>query len=413
MSECMIEDTMCDQAVMNNDIKALKNCRRKGHPWSKFTTMYAAQQGNLPILQWLRANGCPWYEFSTDEAAKHGYFKCLKFMHENGCPISESTCRAAIVGGSQNCLKYVLDNGRVLVTDGLIDFAAQVGNFHIMRFLIRCGYKWSPSAVFEIAIREGHIPMLEFLEQGKYGDKKSTRWSEIAVKHGQLKSLAFLLYYNYKWNSDTLGDLAVWNGQIDCLRFLHKNNCKLTTLSCEKAIMRGHLKCLQFLMKYNYQMPKNSCTIAATTGRLDILMFLIVNGYSMSTVTFSSAAANGNLECLQYLYKHDCPYDKWAFALSAKNGNLDCLKFLMTILPHFEDGRTIPVALSQPFAYSENSGERLCGPVSRLIDEEASFPISEHHTPQKPLTLLEWTYLHAVAGGKRSQHVVEFILKTP
>ena len=51
----------------------------------KSTSMYAARDGYLEILQWARQNGCPWSEYTFALADS----RCRPYLIEHGCPGAE------------------------------------------------------------------------------------------------------------------------------------------------------------------------------------------------------------------------------------------------------------------------------------------------------------------------------------
>ena len=51
----------------------------------KSTSMYAARDGYLEVLQWARQNGCPWDEKTWNYA----HSNCRPYLREHGCPGAE------------------------------------------------------------------------------------------------------------------------------------------------------------------------------------------------------------------------------------------------------------------------------------------------------------------------------------
>jgi hypothetical protein len=60
------------------------------------TCTYAAENGDLSILQWCRANKCPWDERTCSMAAKNGHVGILQWCRANGCPWNGSSCEDAM-----------------------------------------------------------------------------------------------------------------------------------------------------------------------------------------------------------------------------------------------------------------------------------------------------------------------------
>lgn len=78
-------------AVNNGNLPLLKwahanGCKINSYISSNHLSGVAAQNGHLEILQWLRADGCPWDENVCANAAKNGHLEVLKWARANGAP---------------------------------------------------------------------------------------------------------------------------------------------------------------------------------------------------------------------------------------------------------------------------------------------------------------------------------------
>ena len=67
---------------------------------------YAAEGGQLDVLQWARANGCPWDGSTCAGAAEGGHLDVLQWARANGCPWNETTCEYAVKGGKFELYKW-------------------------------------------------------------------------------------------------------------------------------------------------------------------------------------------------------------------------------------------------------------------------------------------------------------------
>ena len=76
---------------------------------------------------------------------------------------------------------------------------------------------------------------------------------------------------------------AALKGHLDCLKYLHENECHWDDYTCSSAAWNGHLECL----KYAHE-----------------------NGCKWDEVTVTNAIINGHLECLKYAYKNGCELNK-------------------------------------------------------------------------------------------------------
>ena len=101
------------------------------------------------------------------------------------------------------------------------------------------------------------------------------------------------------------------------------NECK----SANDAAKSGHIECLQYLHENDCPWDKEACARAAEYGHLECLQYLHENGCPWDTEVCDRAAENGQLWCLEYLYKNGCPWDKWTCYHIEANGELDCLEY--------------------------------------------------------------------------------------
>lgn len=60
-----------------------------------------------------------------------------------------------------------------------------------------------------------------------------------------------------------------------------------------------------------------ACTEAARERNLDCLKFLIKNGCKMNSTSMAAAARGGSMECLLYLFKKGCEWNYSTCAAAA------------------------------------------------------------------------------------------------
>jgi len=85
-------------------LREVKNC-----DWDRWTIAYAAEQGNLAMVEYCVENGCPMNEYACTFAAREGYLDVLKYLHENDCPWDSHTCYLAHVNNHNDCLNYLIE----------------------------------------------------------------------------------------------------------------------------------------------------------------------------------------------------------------------------------------------------------------------------------------------------------------
>jgi hypothetical protein len=139
----------------------------------------------------------------------------------------------------------------------------------------------------------------------------------------------------FKNCSTTACSIAAGNGDLNCLKYLHENNCPWSVITCSNAAERGHLDCLKYA--HENGCPWNTTTFAwaAQNGHLDCLKYLHENcrsptegrGCPWDESTTSSAAYGGHLDCLKYLRERGCPWDSSTTGWAKRKGHIHILEY--------------------------------------------------------------------------------------
>lgn len=93
------------------------------------------------------------------------------------------------------------------------------------------------------------------------------------------------------WNSFVTLHAAA-NNHLDCMKFAHKNGCKLENFTTKYAVRYGSIECLKYI-------NENECP------------------WDDETTLF--AAKYGHLECLKYAYENGCSWHKDTFTFLEKH----------------------------------------------------------------------------------------------
>ena len=82
---------VCEDAACWGSVRLLKWARENNRTWSThksctYTCACAADNGQLPALQYLHENGCPWDWYTCCCAAGNKHWDCLQYAVDNNCP---------------------------------------------------------------------------------------------------------------------------------------------------------------------------------------------------------------------------------------------------------------------------------------------------------------------------------------
>ena len=138
--------------------------------------------------------------------------------------------------------------------------------------------------------------------------------AELAASAGHLSTLQFLGENDYFWReTDMVMMAAIRNGHLPVVEFLVKNNITDIYGTCPAeretwwAALAGHLDILKFLHAQGYPCEIRTTTYATQGGHLDILKFLHEKGCILDKEELTRIATQGgHLDILRFLHEKDC-----------------------------------------------------------------------------------------------------------
>jgi hypothetical protein len=226
----------CTYAAEGGHIRVLTYLRE--HGWERFfhnreVMEAAAGAGQLETVQWLRSLDppCPWNKNLCQAAARSGRKDLLQFLRQQQppCPWDITKVAAAAAGnGYVNILEWLKENNHFLLAQARPRVAAA-------RTLL-------PVAVAEAALEEGHLPVLQFLQESMFVlQRKSplprwlkpdamSKWTALLqtwARQGELEGLQWLASqpalaecYGDKLWGKSVPKAAAASGQLEVLQWL-------------------------------------------------------------------------------------------------------------------------------------------------------------------------------------------------
>jgi hypothetical protein len=172
-----------------------------------------------------------------------------------------------------------------------------------------------------IAACKGNMDTLKWGHKNffPFGDICSTA----AAGHGHLHCLEYIHQTGGYWNGETCSYSAE-NGHLHCLKYAHENGCPWDTTTCEMAAYNGNIDCIQYARDNGCPWDKETCETAAKRGQLLALQYAHENGCPWDETTCAVASANNQLYCLKYAHENGCPWDENTVLEAADNSNSDC-----------------------------------------------------------------------------------------
>lgn len=137
-------------------------------------------------------------------------------------------------------------------------------------------------------------------------------------RHAELKS---------KEMSDTVMEIVIAAGALDCVKYLRSIGYEWTYLTCLVIATEGKVHILKYAHENGCPWDKSTCVAAAEYGNLDCLKYAHENGCPWDEWTTIRAAESGNLMCLQYAHEHGCPWDERLGLYAWETGEMECVNY--------------------------------------------------------------------------------------
>jgi len=131
-----------------------------------------------------------------------------------------------------------------------------------------------------------------------------------AAATGRLQILIWFHENKYPWNEMSSIEAAK-NNHLEILQYLHENKCPWNERVPFSAATHGNHDILEYLIKNNCPIDRNLCLhIAIRNGHLEIVRYLHEIGSMWTGSECDIASDNGHFEILEYLHQTGCPCDK-------------------------------------------------------------------------------------------------------
>ncbi|TMW68231.1 hypothetical protein Poli38472_007903 [Pythium oligandrum] len=196
------------------------------------------------------------------------------------------------------------------------------------------------SLVMDFAARNGHLDILQWLNDTKTLNRCSTRAMDDAAKNGYLAIVQWLHENRQEGCTVKAMDGAAMNGHLDVLQWLHlsrKEGC--TKKAMDLAAQNGRLDVLEWLDSHRHEgCSPLAVEYAATEGQLDVVKWLCEHRKMEGAPTaMVKAARHGHLATLEYLGQRfpdvfESVGAKMVHAAIA-NGHVALMTWLISVLP--------------------------------------------------------------------------------
>ncbi|CAK4797671.1 unnamed protein product [Aphanomyces euteiches] len=283
--------------------------------------MMDAKHHTLAFLANFHDTYAPWLRLHPTERDVGRLLRCRPHLHD------VIAAHAAMYGQL-----YLLQSLQPLQLPFLLKLAASNGQTDAVRLLVSKGCTTCSSESLDGAARNGHLQVLEFLDE-TFSDtaRCTTDAMDLAAMNGHLNVVKFLQTKRREGCTHWAIDMAAANGHLEVVRFLHENGAPATIDAMNRAARNGHLKVVQFLHYHRLEGgTARAMDWAAMNGHLEVVKFLHQNRLEgCTTCAMDDAACFGHLEVVKFLHEHrqeGCT--TFAMNYAATNGFLDVVRYL-------------------------------------------------------------------------------------
>lgn len=318
---------------------ALDVLRVAGKRVTAHTMTTAAEEGDLPVVQWLVQIGAKWNEQTLTAAVSSGRLALVKYLHEQGCPKDSGVYAPAIANNDLAMVNYLSKNGcffnervvRQVIESGHLSMlkcllhythtpmtpemhalwmarAVESGHLDIVKYLYQRRFDLD-ARLYMLAGREHHLDILEWLAANKCPRPDGALAA--AAAWGDVRILRFLDKQGIIFDQQSY-NTAMSRGWLGIIRHLDRTACQRHPRSYVHAIAADHLNVIEYVSSCGFRFRASDMLLAARYGHLDIVRFLRKRGCAWDTDVFTAAAGGStprHLQVLRYLKDERCPYD--------------------------------------------------------------------------------------------------------
>ena len=205
------------------------------------------------LMLHLVERGFPKEEYFAESIADTGNIEDYKFLIKNDFPIDTNICGNIATNGNFDCLKYVynhlLKNKEDPFTRGILESAVSGDNWKIVKYVMsnlnkEKMFNEMTCFVTSRAAQNGNLEMLKYFH--KLG----------APLHAWCFEWAVHCIYDELFNTQNNPD---YNKYLDCIKYLHQNNCPHNDNLVEKACRYANIDIVKYLIENGYSYDLNEC----------------------------------------------------------------------------------------------------------------------------------------------------------
>ncbi|EGG16548.1 phosphoesterase [Cavenderia fasciculata] len=284
--------------AVRNGLEMVTYLHENGHSASTLAMDYAAELGNLPLVQFLhfnRTEGCT--VNAMNKASIAGFLNVVEWLHHNR---SEGCTTDAMDGAAEYSHMSVLEFLHFNRTEGCTTEAmdnASFKSFEIVEFLDKHRSEGCTPNAMDIAALSGRSNIIKLLHYNRTEGCTTTTLDCVAKSAANTGDLTMLkLISENRTEGCTTNAMDNAFKSIPVLEYLSKNRSEgCTTNAMDLAMEHGYLNVVEWLHHNRTEGgTSNGVDQAARNDHLDVLKFVVENRTEGKSTSYEKAIQNAN-----------------------------------------------------------------------------------------------------------------------
>lgn len=275
---------------------------------------------DLPCLATLANAVVASTEPQMDIAMGEGFTQLVQYLHNKGHALTERGTRLAAWQRHVEGLQYALQHG----CDGGITCTAAVTSKNKASICVMWAWQIT-SRMFQNQPCRWILRLLE-----------NIHFAMPAAVVGDIAFLENARMQGFHFTSRN-ATLAATNGQLQCLKYLHEQDCQWGYHLVNSATVGKQFACVEYALQHGCDssgiLPR-VLDILVAAGELPCLLLLSQSAHSQFTNRVEPcllAAKHGHLDCLTFLHEHHYAWSAAVTNAAAQAGYYDCLWYAIDV----------------------------------------------------------------------------------
>jgi hypothetical protein len=252
------------------------------------------------------------------DACTYDSVKCLEYLISNGSFLDDTVFIFSVEYGSIKCLQYLYENNYHSMcidcshmngcyrNDNLFNTAIGGDNVECVKYLHNIGILPNYEC-FNYAIKKHSIKCLKYLYENElFNEKSSYHILAFEIKPDDLEIVSYLRENGIPWSDNTFYRTIV-GGNMECIEYLHKNNCPYSNYMCLflGCIKKNNIECFKYLYENSFLFDSYKLMYNVIKyGDIKFFKYLDINGFELNDIIYRNIVRLKRNDIIIYLQKN-------------------------------------------------------------------------------------------------------------